>query len=135
LGDGIEQDARFKTNAGRLKNRGTLNMIIGQWTKDKDAFAIRDQLQEVGVPAGAVQTGRDLTHDPHLKERGFIVEVENPRLGRVVLPNFPLLFAKAKLSRSWEFPELGRDTEAVLRDLAGYSTTTIAGYKQDGALD
>jgi benzylsuccinate CoA-transferase BbsF subunit len=102
LGDGIEQDARFKTNAGRLKNRGTLNMIIGQWTKDKDAFAIRDQLQEVGVPAGAVQTGRDLTHDPHLKERGFIVEVENPRLGRVVLPNFPLLFAKAKLSRSWE---------------------------------
>ena len=110
-------------------------MIISQWTKDKEAFAIRDQLQKIGVPAGVVQTGRDLTDDPHLKERGFIVTVENPRLGRVVLPNFPLQFAKAKLSRRWEFPELGRDTEAVLRDLVGYSAETIAAYRQEGALE
>jgi crotonobetainyl-CoA:carnitine CoA-transferase CaiB-like acyl-CoA transferase len=135
LGNGIEQDARFRTNAERLKNRDTLNMIISQWTKDKDVFAIRDQLQIVGVPAGVVQTGKDLTNDPHLKERGFIVTVENPRLGRVVLPNFPLRFANTKLSRRWEFPELGRDTEAVLRDVVGYSKTTIAAYKQNGALE
>ena len=135
LGDDIEQDARFKTHADRLKNRAALNLIISQWAKDKDVFAIRDQLQEIGVPAGVVQTGKDLTDDPHLKQRGFIVTVENPRLGRVVLPNFPLQFAKAKLSRKWEFPELGRDTESVLRDLVGYSSETIAAYKQDGALE
>ena len=135
LGNGIEQDARFKTNADRLKNRDTLNMIISQWTTNKDVFMLRNQLQEIGVPAGVVQTGKDLTNDPHLKERGFIVTVENPRLGRVVLPNFPLRFANTKLSRRWEFPELGRDTEAVLRDVVGYSVTTIAAYKQDGALE
>jgi len=135
LGGSIEQDGRFKTNSERLKNRDALNTIIAQWTKDKNAFEVRDQLQKVGVPAGVVQTGRDLADDPHLKNRGFIVAVENPRLGRVVLPNFPLQFANAKLSRRWEFPELGRDTEAVLRDLVGYSATTIAGYKKEGALD
>jgi crotonobetainyl-CoA:carnitine CoA-transferase CaiB-like acyl-CoA transferase len=135
LGGSIEQDGRFKTNSERLKNRDALNRIIAQWTKDKNAFEVRDQLQKVGVPAGVVQTGRDLSDDPHLKNRGFIVAVENPRLGRVVLPNFPLQFANAKLSRRWEFPELGRDTETVLRDLVGYSATTIAGYKKEGALD
>lgn len=135
LGDRIEQDGRFRTNSDRLTNRDALNAIISRWTRDKDAFAIRDLLQDVGVLAGVAQTGRDLTDDPHLKGRGFIVTVENPRLGRVVLPNFPLQFARAKLSRRWEFPELGRDTEAVLRDLVGYSATTIAAYKQDGALD
>ena len=108
---------------------------MSRWTKDKDVFAIRDQLQRAGVPAGVVQTGEDLTNDPHLRARGFIVAVENPRLGHVVLPNFPLQFANAKLSRRWEFPELGRDTEAVLRDVVGYSATTIAAYKQDGALE
>jgi len=82
-----------------------------------------------------VQTGKDLTDDPHLKQRGFIVTVENPRLGRVVLPNFPLQFARVRLSRKWEFPELGRDTDAVLRDLVGYSAETIAAHKQDGALE
>jgi crotonobetainyl-CoA:carnitine CoA-transferase CaiB-like acyl-CoA transferase len=135
FGGGLERDPRFQTHAGRLENRDSLNRIISQWTRDKDAFAIRDRLQGAGVPAGVVQTGRDLTDDPHLKERGFIVTVENPRLGRVVLPNFPLQFANTRLSRKWEFPELGRDTAAVLRDMVGYSPTAIAAYKKDGALD
>ena len=135
LGGGIEEDTRFKTKADRLNNRETLNAIISQWTKDKNVFAIREQLQKAGIPAGVVQTGEDLTNDPHLKARGFIVTVENPRLGRVVLPSFPLQFTNAKLSRRWEFPELGRDTEAVLREVAGYSAAAIAAYRQDGVLD
>ena len=132
---GIEQDQRFKTNADRLKNRDALNAVIAQWTKEKDAFAIRDQLQKVGVPAGVVQTGEDLTNDPQLKNRGFIVAVDNARLGKVVLPNFPLHFANAKLTRRWEFPVLGRDTEAVLRDVVGYNAETIKELRSDGVLE
>src|SRR5919108_647369 len=92
---GVQQDPRFKTNSDRLKNRDVLNVLIAQWTRDKDASAIRDQLQKARVPAGVVQTGEDLTNDPHLKDRGFIVAIENPRLGKVVLPSFPLHFANA----------------------------------------
>jgi len=132
---GIEHDQRFKTNADRLKNRDALNAVIVHWTKEKDAFAIRDQLQKVGVPAGVVQTGEDLTNDPQLKNRGFIVAVDNPRLGKVVLPNFPLHFTNAKLTRRWEFPVLGRDTEAVLRDVVGYNAETIKELRSDGVLE
>ena len=132
---GAEQDQCFKTNADRLKNRDALNAVISQWTKDKDPFAVRDQLQKAGVPAGVVQTGEDLTNDPQLNERGFIVAIENPRLGKVVLPNFPLQFANAKLTRRWEFPVLGRDTEAVLRDVVGYGEEKIRQLKSEGALE
>ena len=135
MGGGIGQDQRFKTNAERLKNCAALNAIIAQWTQDQDAFALRDQLQKAGIPGGAVQTGEDLTSDPQLKERGFVVAVDNPRLGRVVLPNFPLHFANAKLTRRWEFPVLGRDTETVLRDVVGYDEATIAAHKRDGVLE
>ena len=135
VGGGIGQDQRFKTNAERLKNCAALNAIIAQWTQDQDAFALRDQLQKAGIPGGVVQTGEDLTNDPQLKERGFVVAVNNPRLGRVVLPNFPLHFANAKLTRRWEFPVLGRDTEAVLRDVVGYDEATIAAHKRDGVLE
>jgi benzylsuccinate CoA-transferase BbsF subunit len=131
----VEHDQRFKSNADRLKNRDALNAIIAQWTKDKDAFAIRDQLQKLGVPAGVVQTGEDLTNDPQLKDRGFIVTVENPRLGKVVLPNFPLQFANAKLTRRWEFPVLGRDTEAVLHDVVGYGEEKITELRSEGVLE
>jgi crotonobetainyl-CoA:carnitine CoA-transferase CaiB-like acyl-CoA transferase len=94
-----------------------------------------DRLQRAGVPCGVVQTGEDLTNDPHLKQRGFIVAVENPRLGRVVLPNFPLQFANAKLTRRWEFPVLGRDTKAVLRDVVGYSEEIIKRLGSEGVLE
>lgn len=135
LGTGILGNPRFKTNADRLENRAALDDIIANWTKAQDAFAIRDQLQKAGVPAGVVQTGKDLVNDPQLQERGFIVSVDNARLGRVVLPNFPLHFTNAKLTRRWEFPVLGRDTETVLREVVGYDEATIAAYRQDGVLE
>ena len=135
LGPTIANDARFKTMDDRLRHRTELSAAIAGWTANQDAFAIRDRLQQAGVPCGVVQTGEDLNNDPQLKARGFIVAVENSRLGRVVLPNFPLQFANAKLTRRWEFPVLGRDTEAVLRDVVGYDEATIAAHKADGVLE
>ena len=132
---GVDQDGRFATAEGRLKHRAELDRIIVDWTRGQDAFAVMDRLQKAGIPSGVVQTGEDLTDDPQLNEREFIVAVENPRLGRVVLPNFPLHFTNAKLTRRWEFPVLGRDTEAVLRDVVGYSPETIAAHKKDGVLE
>ena len=117
IGSELAGDGRFATLGDRIGHREELNAIIARWTKSRDAFEVMDRLQAVGVPAGVVQTGEDLTEDPQLKARGFIVEVENARLGRVVLPNFPLQFANAKLTRRWEFPVLGKDTDAVLREV------------------
>ncbi len=135
LGMGLGDDPQFATNAGRLKHRDALDGIIGDWSKTRDAFAVRAELQKAGVAAGVVQTGEDLVNDQHLQERGFIVGVDNPRLGHVVLPNFPLHFSKARLTRRWEFPVLGRDTESVLRDVVGYDEATIAAHRRDGVLD
>ncbi len=135
LGADIEGDRRFKTAGGRLEHRDELNRIVERWTRKRDAFEIMDRLQRASVPCGVAQTGADVTADPHLVERGFIVGVENERVGRVVLPNFPLRFANAPMTRRWEFPVLGRDTEAVLRDVVGYDAETIAAHKRDGVLE
>jgi crotonobetainyl-CoA:carnitine CoA-transferase CaiB-like acyl-CoA transferase len=135
LGAEVAEDSRFKTTADRLRHRNALNAVISRWTQEQDAFAVMDRLQQAGVPSGVVQTGEDLVNDPQLQQRGFIVAVDNPRLGRVVLPNFPLQFVAAKLTRRWEFPVLGKDTEAVLRDVVGYSEETIAAHRRDGVLE
>jgi crotonobetainyl-CoA:carnitine CoA-transferase CaiB-like acyl-CoA transferase len=52
-----------------------------------------------------------------------------------VLPNFPLQFANAKLTRRWDFPVLGRDTETVLYDVVGYSEESIKQLRNDGVLE
>jgi crotonobetainyl-CoA:carnitine CoA-transferase CaiB-like acyl-CoA transferase len=46
-----------------------------------------------------------------------------------------LQFVNAKLTRRWEFPVLGRDTEAVLRDVVGYSPETIKQLGHEGVLE
>jgi len=135
IGPGVVGNPRFATNAERLENRDALDAIIENWTRTQDAFALRDQLQGAGISCGVVQTGEDLVNDPHLRQRDFIVAVDNARLGRVVLPNFPLQFTNAKLTRRWEFPVLGRDTETVLRDVVGYDEATIAAHRRDGVLE
>ncbi len=135
LGAEVAGDSRFTSNAERLRQRDALDKIISAWTRTRDAFAVRAQLQNAGIPCGVAQTGEDLVNDPQLKERGFIVEVDNPRLGKVVLPSFPLHFTNAKLTRRWEFPVLGKDTETVLRDVVGYDGATIAAHKRDGVLE
>ena len=135
IGPGVIGNPRFATNAERLENRAALDAIIENWTKTQDAFALRDQLQGAGISCGVVQTGEDLVNDPHLQQRDFIVAVDNARLGRVVLPNFPLQFTNAKLTRRWEFPVLGRDTETVLRDVVGYDEATILAHRRDGVLE
>jgi crotonobetainyl-CoA:carnitine CoA-transferase CaiB-like acyl-CoA transferase len=135
LGPHVEQDQRFHTMESRLKHREDLNRIIERWTRERDNQSIMNELQQAAVPCGAVQDGADLNGDPHLKEREFIVAVENERLGRVVLPSFPVRFANAALTRKWEFPVLGRDSDAVLRDVVGYSEETIAAHHRDGVLE
>jgi len=135
LGGEIGADQRFKTVAGRLEHRNELNRIVERWTRERDAFEVMERLQQAGVPCGVAQTGADVTADPHLVERGFIVGVDNERIGRVVLPNFPLRFANARMTRRWEFPVLGRDTEAVLRDVVGYSDEKIAALFVNGVLE
>ena len=78
LGGDVVRDSRFATNAERLRHREALDKIISAWTQSRDAFAVRDQLQKAGIPCGVAQTGEDLVNDPQLKERGFVVEVDNP---------------------------------------------------------
>lgn len=135
LGPEIVQDQRFSTLDGRLRHREELNALIERWTQEKDGHEIMETLQRVGVPCGVVQNGADLVADPHLRERGFLVEVHNQRLGRVVLPGFPLRFANCTIKHKWEFPELGRDNEEVLHAVLGYPEERILALVKEGVLE
>lgn len=129
------RDPRFSSLTSRRQHGAELDREITDWTRDRDAFEIMDLLQRAGVPCGVAQTGKDLVADPHLKERGFLVEQDNPRLGHLVLPGFPLKFANHPLKPDWKFPELGLDNAKVFGELLGYSQERIAQLIRDRVLD
>ena len=129
------QDVRFNSLASRRQHREELDTLIADCTQNKDSYDVMELLQRAGVPCGVVQTGKDLIADPHLSQRGFLVEQDSPRLGHIMLPGFPLKFASHDMKPDWKFPELGRDNAAVFGKILGYDDSRIAQLIHDHVLD
>lgn len=127
MGDPPElRDQRFASAPARIAAAGELDAAIEAWTRPQTAEAVVERCVAVGVPAGIVMTGEDLSSDPHLLARGFLLDIDHPRLGRVRLPGAPVRIGEAPLPVWRAGPLLGEDTAAVLAehldiDEAGYA--------------
>ncbi|MEE8519223.1 MAG: CoA transferase, partial [Dehalococcoidia bacterium] len=77
----LVEDRRFATLADRLANNDELDAVIAGWTRDRTPRQVMYELQKAGVPAGAVQTSEDVYFDVHLRDRGFVVPVDDPESG------------------------------------------------------
>ena len=82
----LTDDPRFASAETRKQNERALNERISAWTMDKASLELMNDLQSAGVPAGAAHDNRDLLSDPHLKERGFYVELDEPDVGVKTYP-------------------------------------------------
>ncbi len=111
----------------RLSARDAIDAALGGWARPLRAESAAATLSEAGVPAAALATSRDLVDDPHLGDRGFWDTQDTG-----VLPGLPWRsnFGRATGSA----PDLGADTDAVLRDVLGLSDGRIAELRRDGAL-
>jgi crotonobetainyl-CoA:carnitine CoA-transferase CaiB-like acyl-CoA transferase len=67
----------------RAQNADAMYPLIELWTMEHGKMEIMEKCQAAGVPVSAVFTVAEAADHPHLKERGYIVEVEHPLLGKV----------------------------------------------------
>jgi benzylsuccinate CoA-transferase BbsF subunit len=106
------------TAAGRVRRIDEIHERLAAWTRDADARALAERLQEHGVAAAPVLSVADLLGDPHWRARKTFIEVVHP-LG------FPetIYGAYVKMSRSRvevrPGPRMGQDNERVFRGLLG----------------
>lgn len=131
----LGSDERFTTLQARLERQEELDALIATWTQERDCYEVMNVMQQSGVPCGVVQNGADLVADEQLRARNFIVDKRNPRLGRIILPGFPIRFAHCGIEPSWEFPALGRDNSAVLEELLGMTPERVAELERQGVLE
>jgi crotonobetainyl-CoA:carnitine CoA-transferase CaiB-like acyl-CoA transferase len=76
------KDTKFHTLLDRKKNENEINKLIEDWTIERDAKGIERLMQEVGVPAGVVNTNEDLFNDPQINHRHHFWEVEHSEFGK-----------------------------------------------------
>jgi benzylsuccinate CoA-transferase BbsF subunit len=126
-------DARFATLEGRKAHEDALDAALGAWTRAQDKHVLADRLRAAGVPAGAVQDGRDVFTDPELARAGHYVRVEHPVMGASDMPAPPMVFSRSEIAVG-PAPLLGQHNREVFVDLLGLDAGEIAELEAQGVL-
>ncbi len=76
-------------------------------------------LNEGTVSCGPINGMADLEHDPHVRERGVIVELEHPVNGTIRTAASPLRMSASPVVYRNAPPRVGEHTDQVLEDWLG----------------
>jgi benzylsuccinate CoA-transferase BbsF subunit len=129
----LVRDGRFADVSSRWRHQQELDEIIGGWTRDRSAAEVTEVLQKAGVPAMPVLDGLSLARDPHLRERGMIVEVDHAALGRRRMLGAPWKYSKTP-TEVRPAPLLGEHNRYVLGELLGMSEEEIERLVEEGVV-
>ena len=121
----LATDARYATFANRASAAAELDALLGEWTISRNRFDVTDACQEVGVPAGPMLTSPDLLVNDHIKERGFLVEIDQPGVGTFIFEGKGFLASGMTEPAETPAPWLGEHSVEICRDLLGRDDATI----------
>ena len=133
----LAQDSRFKDPVSRHKNQDDFDPFIKEWTRHYNQTEIMENLQNNGIPCGAVLNSLGMLSDPNFRERGFFETIDHSPetfLGR-----------REYVSRGWNLsdgdvkirnqaPQLGEANDYVLREILGLGEPDISDLDQKEAI-
>jgi crotonobetainyl-CoA:carnitine CoA-transferase CaiB-like acyl-CoA transferase len=109
-------DPRFASMAARKANEQELDRILGDWVRTQDAEAAAVALRGRGISAAPVHDKLEIQHDEHLRERGFIVDIEHPEAGRWPQVGIPWRLSRTTAEITRPSPRLGQHSREVLAE-------------------
>jgi crotonobetainyl-CoA:carnitine CoA-transferase CaiB-like acyl-CoA transferase len=115
----------YATTDGRWQDQDRLDALIAQWTANKRSYEVMHLLQTEGVPAMPSFKAEDLFHDPHVRARGAVQEVEHPVLGRRTTITSPYLLSETPARIRGSAPLIGADNHYVLCELLGLTEAEV----------
>lgn len=129
----LVHDPRFRTPRARTENGEALREILEAWTASQTKHSVMHALARVGAVCGAVLDTAEVLQDPHLRERGMVVEVEHPTRGRYPMIACPVRLSESPVDLS-PAPLHGEHTADVLMALAGCAAEDVERLRAAGAI-
>ena len=128
----LAEDDRFRTFADRFTNRDVLVSLLHARFTTRTTADWLDRLRG-RVPCAPVNDVRQALADPQVLARDMIVEVEHPEFGTLREVRSPVR-TEGEIRRPRRAPRLGEHTDPILRDVLGYSASTIARLRSAGVI-
>jgi crotonobetainyl-CoA:carnitine CoA-transferase CaiB-like acyl-CoA transferase len=130
----LADDPRFTDAAARKRNEDELDRIITNWTSTRERWEVARMLQQAGVASIPTLSIKDLFEDPHLRERGFFVNLPHPEIGPRAHSGVPWKMSLTPCEVRRPAPCLGADTDNVLSSLLGLSAEEIDRLRKNDVL-
>jgi formyl-CoA transferase len=127
------KDPRFDTNAHRMANVDALDAVIQEWVGAQTLDDIVDLCEREGITAGPVYDVRQLMNDPHVRDRGVLVDVEDPELGHIPMHNITPRLSGTPGSIRMAAPSLGEHNAQIFGSI-GVSPERLTALKETGAI-
>ena len=127
-------DPRFADVLARRRHHDQIDEVIAGWTDQHDKYELMHLLQEAGIPAGPVLTGKDIHFDPQYQSRGFLERVTYPedrKIGTRIIMGRPYKFSRTPLHVRGPAPTYGQDNQRLLTELLGVEDAAYQDLVQD----
>jgi CoA:oxalate CoA-transferase len=127
-------DPGYRTKRQRWEKKYILAEEIEKWTAHytvKEAGEILDRERVANSP---ILNLKQVVEDPHLKARGYFVEIEHPIIGKAKIPGLPFKLSETPGEVERPSPLVGEHNELILGKYLGFNQSAVSQLKAEGVL-
>ena len=128
----IAKEPWFSTGAGRAKHADELDQLVGDWIAARDQTTVMTAFEEAGAAMAPIYDIKQVIDDPQYQALGSVVTIDDEDLGTVRMQNLPFRMSAGAGKVKHGGRRLGRDTDAVLREVLGMSDADLAALHKSG---
>jgi len=128
----LASDAKFATNAARVRNRDELVALLKPILAGRDGADWIAALDAAGVPCGPINDVAQVFAHEQIRHRGMAVHMVHPA-GAVDLVGNPLHLSETPVAYEHAPPLLGADTETTLAEI-GLDEDALAKLRSRGVI-
>lgn len=133
--DDLVEHPQFATNPLRTENKKDLNHILEAEFRKKTRKEWLDLLGRENLPHSPINDVKEICKDPHITYRKMLVEVDQPRVGKMRIVGSPIRLSETPGEVYAPAPLLGEHSEQVLKDILGYTKAEIELLKRENVIN
>ena len=130
----MAEDPRYKLGPDRARHEAEVDKVVSDWAAGLSKYEAARICKESRVPAAPVRELPEVVADGPLRERAALLDIDEPAIGKAVVPNSPLRFHGSPRPEWRRNPGIGEHSGDVLKDWLGLDDDVAASLRAAGAL-
>jgi len=130
----LAADPRFTTGRDRLINRDAIEAAVQDIVRDLAGGPLIERLVAINVPAGPVNTIKDIYADPFIAARGVVHRFVREDGVEIPTVAFPGKFSATPTDYRYRPPQVGEHSRELLGDWLGLSDAEFSELEEKGAV-